>query len=335
MACVCCNSAVTLTSHLDGGRLRFGKTRRTDSVQDDPSPCVTPSDPLRPRADYVGEDHDYDDMDVTGSTGTSSSSSSTREQQRQQQNQDLLVPRGLDLLPSMRAPRRVPPTAMANGGSSSCGDDGDNRDGAKGSGGKKTAVARAVEYVPWIGGSASLGGVRPGEKGVGTAAPASAAPAANGIEDRVRWFPRGLPMEPTAAGEKGQDERDSAMFNTRASMAIDRLGEQVGETAKRQAEMETRRREKVRYERRQTRDAGLVWCGVVWCGVVGVAESTLPPWQNASPRIPSDVGVLFCFNQFGFGQTHPTLLAERIPSTGCSVSCSSGVKGFEFAEEAR
>lgn len=192
------------------------------------------------------------------------------------------MPRGLDLLPSMRAPRRVPPIAMVNGGSSSCGNDGDNRDGAKGSGGKKTAVAGAVEYVPWIGGSASLGGVRPGEKGVGTAAPAPVAPAANGIEDRVRWFPRGLPMEPTAAGEKGQDERDSAMFNTRASMAIDRLGEQVGETAKRQAEMETRRREKVRYERRQTRDAGLVWYGVV-----GVAESTLPPWQNASPRIPS------------------------------------------------
>lgn len=192
----------------------------------------------------MGEAHDYDDMDVAGSTWTSSSSSSRRARQREQQNHELLVPRGLDLLPSMRAPRRLPPTTTANGGSNSGsrGDDGDNRDGDKAADPKK-----AIEYVPWIGGSASLGGLKAGEKGMmATTPPAPApAPAANGIEDRVRWFPRGLPMEPTAAGGKGQDERESAMFNTRASMAIDRLGEQVGETARRQAEMETKRREKV------------------------------------------------------------------------------------------
>lgn len=118
--------------------------------------------------------------------------------------------------------------------------------GAKAAEAKETAAgARATEYVPWIGGSSSFAGLKPGKTGMAAAA-APAPAAANGLRDRVRWFPRGLPMEPTAAGDKGQDERESAMLNTRASMAIDRLGEQVGETAKRQAEMEIKRREKVR-----------------------------------------------------------------------------------------
>lgn len=43
-----------------------------------------------------------------------------------------------------------------------------------------------------------------------------------------------------------QDERDSAVFNTRASVAIDRLGEQAAETCRRQKEMDGKRREKVR-----------------------------------------------------------------------------------------
>lgn len=44
----------------------------------------------------------------------------------------------------------------------------------------------------------------------------------------------------------GQDERDSAVFNTRASVAVDRLKELVAETALRQVDMEANRREKVR-----------------------------------------------------------------------------------------
>lgn len=46
-------------------------------------------------------------------------------------------------------------------------------------------------------------------------------------------------------GLSGQDERDSAVFNTRASVATDRLKELVAETALRQVDMEANRREKV------------------------------------------------------------------------------------------
>lgn len=172
---------------------------------------------MRSRADPLGVDNDdgFDDMETAGSRRA-----------RQQQHHDLLVPRGLDLLPSMRAPRRLPVSTMSNGGAADA----------------KETAAGTIEYVPWIGGSANVGGVKAGKAGT---APVPA-PATVGITDRVQWFPRGLPNEPTAAGGKGQDERESAMFNTRASMAIDRLGEQVEDTANRQAEMEIKRREKVK-----------------------------------------------------------------------------------------
>lgn len=186
-----------------------------------------------PRAVPLGEE--FDDMDTSSSTGSAVGASS---REGRQKYRELLVPRGLDLLPSMRAPRYLLARISATGK--------DNSGTAAESGQK---AGEAQEYVPWIGGSASLGsGSSAGQKrGVATAA-AAAAPvrASDGIEeDRVQWFPRGLPKEVTMAG-RGQDERESAMYNTRVSVAIDRLGEQVGETAKRQAEMEVKRREKVR-----------------------------------------------------------------------------------------
>lgn len=181
----------------------------------------------------MGEDLDGMQKDTTGSTGDSIGTSSRKG--RQQQHNEPLVPRGLDLLPSMRAPTRLPPTTMSNG------DDGDGGGGGTKAAGAGETAAGTLEYVPWIGGTASLGGLKAGKAGTAEAP----APAATGIKDRVRWFPRGLPKEATAAAGRGRDERESAIFNTRASMAIDRLGEHVGETAQRQAEMEIKRREKV------------------------------------------------------------------------------------------
>ncbi|CAN0554291.1 unnamed protein product [Ectocarpus sp. 12 AP-2014] len=166
-----------------------------------------------------------DTDDASGPTpGTASSRGGDRQQQQQQQQQrEPLVPKGLDLLPSMRAPRYMPRPG----------------EHADVSGNGATAKDEAIEYVPWVVGSGSSGRVMAGQK-VGAAAPM---PAAGGVNDRVQWFPRGLPKESVTG--MGQDERESALFNTRASMAIDRLGEQVEETSKRQAEMEIRRREKV------------------------------------------------------------------------------------------
>ena len=187
-----------------------------------------------PRAALVGEG--LDDVDTTISTGDNAGDSSRGGcQQQQEQHRELLVPRGLDLLPSMRAPRLLPPpkTTLSNGGGSSS------------KAGEKTEGTGTVEYVPWIGGSASLGGVKVGRPGAAAAAAPTKKAPAEGIKERVRWFPKGLPVKPTVVGSRGRDERESAMFNTRASMAIDRLGEQVGETTKRQAEIEAKRREKV------------------------------------------------------------------------------------------
>ncbi|CAN0148899.1 unnamed protein product, partial [Hapterophycus canaliculatus] len=161
------------------------------------------------------------------------SSSSTRARHQQHQQRELLVPRGLDLLPSMRAPRRLPRSASStiNGGGGV---------GTATGGGRKTAGT--VEYIPCVGGIASLGGATAGRAD----AAASPGPAVDDLKERVQWFPRGLPKEstPTPAGG-GQDERESALLNTRASMAIDRLGEQVQETRKRQGELEVKRRQKV------------------------------------------------------------------------------------------
>lgn len=184
------------------------------------------------------------DVDTADSAGNSNSTGIATSSRRgyQQQHDELLVPRGLDLLPSMRAPRRLPPTTMANGSSNLCDGDGD---GAKASKARETAAGRTIQYVPWIGGSANLGHLKSENTNMGGAGRGETANA-NGIQDRVQWFPRGLPMEATPEGGRGQDERESAMFSTRASMAMDRLGEQVRETGKRQAEMEIKRREKVR-----------------------------------------------------------------------------------------
>ncbi|CAM9582652.1 unnamed protein product [Ectocarpus sp. 8 AP-2014] len=166
-----------------------------------------------------------DTDDASGPTpGTASSRGGDRRQQQQQQHEPL-VPKGLDLLPSMRAPRYMPRP-------------GEHAD-ISGSGAAAKDEAQAIEYVPWVVGSGSSGRVMAGHTG-GAATPM---PAAGGVNDRVQWFPRGLPKESVTG--MGQDERESALFNTRASMAIDRLGEQVEETSKRQAEMEIRRLEKV------------------------------------------------------------------------------------------
>lgn len=168
------------------------------------------------------------DTDGSGPTPATTSSRGGDLQQQQEQQRKPLVPKGLDLLPSMRAPRYMPrPVEHADiSGGGAAGD---------------KAQAQAIEYVPWVVGSGSSGRVKAGHTGDGTAAPI---PAAGAVNDRVQWFPRGLPKEASVSGT-GQDERESALFNTRASMAIDRLGEQVEETSKRQAEMEIRRREKV------------------------------------------------------------------------------------------
>lgn len=145
------------------------------------------------------------------------------------------MPKGLDLLPSMRAPRYTPRL-------------GKHADISGGGAAGDEAPAKAIEYVPWVVESGSSGRIKAGHTGGGTAAPM---PAAGGANDRVQWFPRGLPKEASGSGA-GQDERESALFNTRASMAIDRLGEQVEETTKRQEEMEIRRREKVMGHDRMT-----------------------------------------------------------------------------------
>lgn len=142
------------------------------------------------------------------------------------------MPRGLDLLPSMRAPRRIPrpASAISNGGGGTAATSGDK-------------TAGMIEYVPWVGGTtADLGGAdKTGQAGGATE---SSGPALDELKERVQWFPRGLPKEATPPG-RGQDERESAVLNTRASMAIDRLGEQVEENKKRQAELEVKRRQKV------------------------------------------------------------------------------------------
>ncbi len=202
-----------------------------------------------PRAALLEEG--LEDMDTSTTSSTGNTAEDQQQQpsggghQQRQQHRELLVPRGLDLLPSMRAPRRLPATktTLSNGG---------NGNGGGGGGSSSEAgeqeTGGAVEYVPWIRGSASLGGsgvVKAGRAGAAAAAAPAAGSGSEGIKERVRWFPRALPMKPTEVGSRGQDERESAIFNTRASMAIDRLGEQVGETTRRQAEMEAKRREKV------------------------------------------------------------------------------------------
>lgn len=183
--------------------------------------------------------------------GTSSSTGNvagTSPREGHQKHRELFVPRGLDLLPSMRAPRYLPSPISATSKGNSGGGDGTTADAGQKAVGTK-------EYVPWIGGSASLSGrFKAGKMGrvaatgvaaAGVAGVAATAPVrADDGEDRVQWFPRGLPKEAAPEG-RGQDERESAMYNTRVSVAIDRLGEQVRETTKRQAEMEVKRREKV------------------------------------------------------------------------------------------
>lgn len=201
----------------------------------------------------MGEE-ELDDVGTSSSAGNASRRSSSSRKGRQK-HRELLVPRGLDLLPSMRAPRRLPlPIAATSKGNSS---------GGSGGGGTAEDVAQKAagtkEYVPWIGGSGNLGGASKAEvTGKAPEAPAGAAGAAgaavgaagaparadNAIEDRVQWFPRGLPREVTVAG-RSQDERESAIYNTRVSVAIDRLGEHVSDTTKRQADMEVKRRAKV------------------------------------------------------------------------------------------
>lgn len=197
----------------------------------------------------MGEESD--DVGTTSSSSTGNiSGASSRE--GHQKHRELLVPRGLDLLPSMRAPRR-PPSPIAATSKGNSGGGGTAEDvGQKATGTK--------EYVPWIGGSGNLGGrnkagqkgkaaapeAPAGAEGAGAVGAAAVAPvrADSVIEDRVQWFPRGLPKEVTVAG-RSQDERESAMYNTRVSVAIDRLGEHVSDTTKRQADMEVKRRAKV------------------------------------------------------------------------------------------
>lgn len=112
--------------------------------------------------------------------------------EEQREGPNLLIRRGLDLLPSMRTPRRVlgrspPPPALAPALEET---------GGGGGGG----VGAAVEYVPWVGGNASVDGMR--SDGV-VASGGGRGGLNGGIGDWVQWFPRGLPLE-VAPPEGGQ-----------------------------------------------------------------------------------------------------------------------------------
>lgn len=127
-----------------------------------------------------------------------------------------LIPRGLDLLPSMRTPRRLPPPPpppaarmqptqpVINGepaayvsNSSSGGRGRGNAGGGGASGGLEGA--QEIEYVPCVGGGAG-GRMGRGDR-VDVALGTDAARRMRGIGHRVQWFPRGLPMEAASQGE--------------------------------------------------------------------------------------------------------------------------------------
>lgn len=143
---------------------------------------------------------------------------------------DLLIPRGLDLLPSVRAPRNLTavlqhqqhqhqdatPTSSKKSKCSSAkiasnsNSDDDNAGGvssAKGGvGGTETRKEEIeTDYVPWIGGGIGAKSVVEAETG---------RVLASGIGERVQWFPRGLPVEvaPAGAGQVGSGVGRCALY---------------------------------------------------------------------------------------------------------------------------
>lgn len=126
----------------------------------------------------------------------------------------LVVPRGHDLLPSMRVPVLDPISAPAahplcllkstegndQGGLPPGGAGGGQRSWPT-DGGSAATPEKIVEYVPWVGGGSSRGvctdTAPAGEAGGTETAPRS---IADDFRDRTQWFSSSLPMEALPSG---------------------------------------------------------------------------------------------------------------------------------------
>lgn len=124
-----------------------------------------------------------------------------------QQSRKLLVPRGFDLLPSMRVPLR-PRTATLAAANSSVKEANHSvfSTGAPDMPGGAEAVPEdargdAVEWVPWIAGAQRAAKFGEGKELAECAGLNSGAGGAKAraFRDRMQWFPRGLPLEVQSA----------------------------------------------------------------------------------------------------------------------------------------